>query len=81
MTPGVIPTPPSPPTERRDVVNLTEEQVDMIAEKAATKAVIRMTGKMYEEVGKTIIQKFFWLIGLLAVGIIAGYQYASNLFK
>lgn len=67
--------------ERREVLNLSEEQIDFIAEKAATKAVSRMTGKMYEEVGKTIISKFFWLVGLLAIGIIAGYQYALTLWK
>jgi len=75
------PIPPDLSTERREVINLNEEQVDMIAEKAAVKAVARMTGKMYEEVGKTIVQKFFWLVGLLAVGIVAGYQYAANLLK
>lgn len=70
-----------PTEERREILNLSEEQIDFIAEKAASKAVARMTGKMYEEVGKTIVSKFFWLTGLLAVGIVAGYQYALTLWK
>jgi len=76
-------TPPIGPfdSERREVLNLNEDQIDYIAEKAAAKAVARMTGKMYEEVGKTIVSKFFWLVGLLAVGIVAGYQYANQLMK
>lgn len=51
---------------------LTEEEIDMIAEKAAQKAIAKMTGAVYQEVGRTVISKFFFIIGLLAVGAFAG---------
>lgn len=57
---------------------LTEEEIEMIAEKAAEKAVAKMTGLMYQEVGKTVIKRFFWFVGLLAVGILAGAKYAGK---
>lgn len=51
---------------------LTEEEIDEIAEKAAEKAISKMTDKMYEEVGRTLISKFFFIIGLLGVGVYIG---------
>lgn len=59
--------PPSPRTERRVATPLTEEEIEMIAEKAAEKAVAKMTGILYREVGRTIIQRFVWIVGVLAV--------------
>lgn len=61
-----------------ETIKLTEEQIEEIAEKAAEKAVAKMTGLMYQEVGKTVMSKFFWFIGLLTVGVIAGFQYAMT---
>lgn len=58
--------------------HLTEEQMEEIADRAAEKAVAKMTGKMYQEVGKTVVGKFFWIVGLLAVGIMAGIQVAGG---
>lgn len=52
--------------ERRHVATLTDEQMDAIAEKAAAKAL----EKVYAEVGKSIVQKFLWIVGVAAVGIV-----------
>lgn len=59
---------------------LTEDEIDLIAEKAAEKAIAKMTGMMYEEVGRTIITKFFFIIGLLGVGVFIGLK-ASGIIK
>jgi hypothetical protein len=56
---------------------LTEDEIDMIAEKAAEKAISKMTGLMYQEVGRTIITKFFFIVGLIAVGIMVGLKAAG----
>lgn len=59
---------------------LTEDEIDLIAEKAAEKAIAKMTGMVYEEVGRTIITKFFFIIGLLGVGVFIGLK-ASGIIK
>jgi hypothetical protein len=61
--------PHQPPVEdRRMTISLTDAEIDLIAEKAAEKAVAKMTAMVYREVGQTIIQKFFWIVGLCTVG-------------
>jgi len=44
---------------------LTEEQMEVIAEKAARKAL----ELVYAEVGKSVLKKLAWLVGLIIVGI------------
>jgi hypothetical protein len=44
---------------------LTEEQMDLIAEKAARKAL----EFVYAEVGKSVLKKLAWLVGLIVVGL------------
>lgn len=56
---------------------LTEAQMEAIAERAAEKAVAKMTGMVYESVGKTVIKKFFLIVGLMAVGLYAGARLAG----
>lgn len=46
---------------------LTDEQIEEIAERAATKAVAKITDQIYKDVGKTVIQKFIWTVGAIAV--------------
>lgn len=53
---------------------LTKEQIEEIAELAAEKAVAKMTGMVYQEVGKTVVSKFLWLCGVAAVGVVAWLQ-------
>ncbi len=69
-----IPNQP-PVEERRTTLSLTDAEIDLIAEKAAEKAVAKMTTMAYREIGQTIVQKFFWIIGLMVVG---GYVYMQQ---
>lgn len=55
--------------DRRNSITLTDEEIDIIAEKAAEKAVAKMTTAVYREVGRTIVQRFFWIVGLSALGL------------
>lgn len=63
-----------------NAMELSEEQMEAIAERAAEKAVAKMTGMMYQEVGRTVVKRFFWFVGLLAVGIIAGMKASGYRF-
>ncbi|MBV6447085.1 hypothetical protein [Nitrosomonas sp.] len=48
---------------------LTEEQVEEIAERAAARALNKMADQVYREVGKGVVSKALWLIGVIAVGV------------
>lgn len=48
---------------------LTEEQLDAIAEKAAEKAVAKITDQVYKQVGKSFINKLFWIVGAVGTGL------------
>lgn len=48
---------------------LSDEQLEMLAEKAAEKAVEKMTAMVYQEVGKGIISKVLWLVGVVTVSL------------
>ncbi len=69
--------------ERRRQVHITEAQIDMIAEiaeKAAEKAVARMIDTGYRAVGKNIVEKGFWVVGLVSCGIF-GFMVAKGWIK
>lgn len=53
--------------ERRASFPLTEEQLEAIAERAAEKAL----EKVYASIGKSIVQKFLWLVGAAALALAA----------
>lgn len=55
---------------------LSEEQIIIIAKKAVEAA----RNDFYKEVGETIVTKFFWLIGIAAVGLVAWLQ-THNIIK
>lgn len=61
--------------ERRRAPHLTDAQLDDIAERAATRAVKKMTDDAYKAVGKSVLDKLLWLIGLL---VVAGYLWAQS---
>lgn len=66
--------------ERRSNVQLTEEQIEEIAETAAKKAVEKLTHAFYKEIGKTVVEKFLLIIGVISVGVMfwmAGRGYIS----
>lgn len=52
-------------------MDLTERE-RMIAEEAARLAVEKLTEDFYKQVGKNVVNKFFIVIGALAVGFLAG---------
>lgn len=58
------------PDRRTGIVHvvLTDEQLEHIAEKAAAKAVEKMTDHVYRQVGKGLINKLFWFAGAAATG-------------
>lgn len=72
----IDPAPYAGPERRTHMpAQLTEEQVDAIAERAAKKAVELMTRDAYAAVGRSVVQKALWVIGVLAV---AAYVWASQ---
>lgn len=56
--------------------DLSEEQIIIIAKKAVEAA----RNDFYKEVGETIVTKFFWLVGIAAVGLVAWLQ-THNVIK
>lgn len=59
----------TPTVERRkQAVQLTDEQIEEIEEKAAEKAVEKMTNQICLEVGKGVVKKALYLIGAFIVG-------------
>ena len=46
--------------------NLSEAEMDAIAERAADRAI----RKMYEQIGKSVAQKIYWAIGIVIVGML-----------
>ena len=59
---------------------LTDAQLDRIAEKAAVKAVEKMTGRMYEEVGRSVVSKGLTIVGVVAVALFT-YLYGKGIIK
>jgi hypothetical protein len=53
--------------ERLTNHKLTDAQIDAIAEKAADKAVSKITDMAYKQVGKSVISKLFYVTGVIAV--------------
>ncbi len=49
--------------------SLTDDQIERIAERAAEKAVAKLTDHVYREVGRGVVQRFVWIVGALAVGL------------
>lgn len=50
---------------------LSESDIERIAEKAADKAVKKITNYIYMEVGRSVISKVLWITGALVIGISA----------
>ena len=48
---------------------LSEEQIEAIAERAAEKAMEKLTGHIYQEVGKGVVSKLFYIVGASAIGM------------
>lgn len=55
---------------RRAQCPLTDEAyIEEIAEKAAEKAIEKLTSHVYQEVGKSVISKLFYIVGAAAIGL------------
>lgn len=48
---------------------LTDDQIEVIAERAADRAIEKLTNEAYKAVGKSVVQKFFWIVGVCAVAL------------
>lgn len=48
------------------MAQLTDEQIEEIVEKVTE----RVIEKVYTNVGKSIVHKFFWVVGLAAISIV-----------
>jgi hypothetical protein len=66
--------------EERRNITLTHEQLNEIAEMAADKAVEKITGRVYQEIGKTFVNKMIWIIGAILTGA-AFYLNSKGIFK
>jgi hypothetical protein len=57
------------PDRRTNLVQvvLTDDQLDQIAERAAEKAVAKMTGQAYQAIGQGVVKKGLYIIGVAAV--------------
>jgi hypothetical protein len=51
------------------MTDLNEKQIEEIAEKAAQKAIEKLTSHIYQEVGKSIVSKIFYIIGACSLGV------------
>ena len=51
--------------------HITEDDVERIAESAATKAIEKMKDDFYREVGKGFMNKLFVITGMAIVGLVA----------
>lgn len=51
--------------ERRSTVTLSEEQINEIASRAAKKAL----DDVYADVGRSVVKKFLWFLGVVALGV------------
>lgn len=56
-------------------INLTDEQIDIIAEKAAEVAVKKLTDSAYKAIGKGVVSRFLTMVGVLTL---AGYFFAQS---
>jgi hypothetical protein len=48
-------------------VSLTQDQIEEIASRAADKAIERITQHVYQQVGRSVINKLIWIVGSLSV--------------
>lgn len=53
---------------RYDKHELTDAQIEQIAEKAAKKAMIYAKSEFYQDVGHAVVNKFYWLVGAVVAG-------------
>lgn len=67
--------------ERRARQPLSDEQIEHIAQRAAELAVQKMTTDIYASVGKSVLQKVFWIVGVVATAMVLGNASLKELLK
>lgn len=55
--------------ERRKEIQLSDEQIDFIAEKAAEKAMQKLTDTAYKAIGKSVLEKMAYIVGVCFVAL------------
>ena len=61
---------------RRNAICLVDDaQINLIAERAADRAVEKITSQIYREIGRTVLQKLIWVVGAVAIG---AYMYMQS---
>lgn len=53
--------------ERRKIVELSDDQIERIAERAAEVAL----SKVYQQIGKSVVQKILWIVGAASLAFFA----------
>lgn len=61
--------------DRRRTQHITDELIEEIAERAAARAVEKLTDHAYRAVGKSVVEKICWIVGVLCAG---GYLWAQG---
>ncbi len=56
-------------TRRPDCQLLDDAELEKIAERAAEKAVEKLTKHVYQEVGRSVISKFAYVVGACSLGL------------
>lgn len=60
--------------ERRNVLCLSDEQIDEIAERAAEKAVAMVKNEFYNEVGRSVVSRFIMIVGIMVTALVAWFS-------
>lgn len=55
--------------DRRKHPSLSDEQIEHIAQRAADLAVKKVTDQAYAAVGKSLVEKAMWVIGVCAMAL------------
>lgn len=65
--------------ERRKEIHLSDEQINTIAEKAANSAVQKLTDTAYKAIGKSVLEKLFYIVGVVFAAVYFGIQVKGKL--
>ena len=57
-----------PETYRPARIALDDDELERVAERAAEKAIVKLTDHIYHEVGKSVISKILYIVGACTVG-------------
>ena len=58
-----------PPTRPPNCPLYNDSELVEIAERAAERAVEKLTNHVYQQVGRSVVEKLFYIIGVCAVGL------------